>query len=119
MALIRYVTEMGMGADVHGRDYTKAAKRAVSDAIRHSSLNFFRALGKSPNDMKITARIGAAEPEQIDKDAVAAELPYGDVSVECVVGGLDVTAAEDPNTGQPGSDAIVIANAAIIVCFEE
>ena len=60
MALIRYVTEMGMGADVHGRDYTKAAKRAVSDAIRHSSLNFFRALGKSPNDMKITARIGAA-----------------------------------------------------------
>ncbi|MDG1703420.1 MAG: Lin0512 family protein [Pseudomonadales bacterium] len=119
MALIRYVTEMGMGADVHGRDYTKAAKRAVSDAIRHSSLNFFRALGKSPNDMKITARIGAAEPEQIDKDAVAAELPYGDVSVECVVGGLDVPAAEDPNTGQPGSDAIVIANAAIIVCFEE
>ena len=42
MALNRYVTEMGMGADVHGRDYTKAAKRAVSDAIRHSSLNFFR-----------------------------------------------------------------------------
>jgi hypothetical protein len=35
------------------------------------------------------------------------------------VGGLDVPAAEDPNTGQPGSDAIVIANAAIIVCFEE
>ena len=41
MALIRYVTEMGMGVDVHGGDYTKAARRAVSDAIRHSSLNFF------------------------------------------------------------------------------
>lgn len=119
MALIRYVTEMGMGADVHGRDYTKAAKRAVSDAIRHSSLNFFRALGKSPNDMKITARIGAAEPGQIDKAAVAAELPYGEVCVECVVGGLDVPAAQDPGSNQPGSDAIVIANAAIIVCFEE
>ena len=119
MALIRYVTEMGMGADVHGRDYTKAAKRAVSDAIRHSSLNFFRALGKSPNDMKITARIGAAEPGQIDEAAVAAELPYGEVSVECVVGGLDVPAAQDPGGNHPGSDAIVIANAAIIVCFEE
>ena len=119
MALIRYVTEMGMGTDVHGRDYTKAARRAVSDAIRHSSLNFFQALGKSPNEMKITARIGVAEPDQIDKAAVAAELPYGEVSVQCVVGGLDVPAAEDPNGNQPGSDAIVIANAAIIVCFKE
>ena len=43
MALNRYVTEMGMGVDVHGRNYTGAAKRAVSDAIRHSSLNFFNA----------------------------------------------------------------------------
>ena len=82
MALIRYVTEMGMGADVHGRDYTKAAKRAVSDAIRHSSLNFFRALDKSPDDMKITVRIGVAEPGEVDTAAVAAELPYGSVSVE-------------------------------------
>ena len=48
MTLRRYVTEMGMGVDVHGRDYTNAAKRAVSDAIRHSSLHFFDALGKVP-----------------------------------------------------------------------
>ena len=33
---------MGMGVDVHGRDATKAARRAVSDAIRHSSLGFVR-----------------------------------------------------------------------------
>ena len=31
----RYVTEMGMGTDVHGRDYTLAAERAVFDAIHH------------------------------------------------------------------------------------
>ena len=46
MAIKRFVTEMGMGVDVHGSDYTKAAKRAVTDAIRHSSLNFFRALDR-------------------------------------------------------------------------
>ena len=49
MAKVRYLTEMGMGVDVHGSDYTKAACRAVSDALRHSSLNFFKALGKSHN----------------------------------------------------------------------
>ena len=41
MTKIRYLTEMGMGVDVHGGDYTKAACRAVADALRHSSLNFF------------------------------------------------------------------------------
>jgi hypothetical protein len=47
MARVRCITEMGMGVDVHGRDATKAAKRAVSDAIRHSSLGFFIMLGKT------------------------------------------------------------------------
>jgi hippurate hydrolase len=47
MARVRCITEMGMGVDVHGRDATKAAKRAVSDAIRHSSLGFFRMVGKT------------------------------------------------------------------------
>ena len=50
MAVNRYVTEMGMGVDVHGRNYTSAAKRAVADAIRHSSLNFFKVLDKSSFD---------------------------------------------------------------------
>ena len=112
MALKRYVTEMGMGADVHGRDQTKAAKRAVSDAIRHSSLNFFAALGKSPNDMMITVRIGVPEPDQIDRAAIAAELPYGSVTVEPVKGGLDIAA-------ESGGDGITLANAAVIVCFDE
>lgn len=112
MALKRYVTEMGMGIDVHGGDYTKAAKRAVSDAIRHSSLNFFPVLDKSPNDMQITLKIGAGDPAAIDKAAVAAELPYGQVTVETVAGGLDVP-------GDPSPDLMVIVNAAVIVCFDE
>ncbi|MEM7077041.1 MAG: Lin0512 family protein [Pseudomonadota bacterium] len=112
MALKRYVTEMGMGVDVHGGDYTKAAKRAVSDAIRHSSLNFFRVLDKSPEDMRITVKIGAGDPAQVDPEAVAAELPYGTVTVEPERGGLDVPA-------DGGSDLMVIVNAAVLVCFEE
>ena len=112
MALNRYVTERGMGVDVHGRDYTNAAKRAVSDAIRHSSLNFFRALNKSPDDMRITVMIGIANPDAVDTDAVARELPYGTVEVNVVQGGLEVPT-------ETGDDAMVIANAAVIVCFDE
>lgn len=111
MPLERVVTEMGMGVDVHGRDYTLAARRAVSDAIRHSSLNLFRAVGKSRDEMVIHVLIGAPQPDRIDKAAVAAELPYGAVSVFCEKGGLE---APSPD----GTDAIVIANAAVLVHFE-
>ena len=37
----RIILEMGMGNDLYGEDYTKAACRAVEDAIRHSSLVYF------------------------------------------------------------------------------
>ena len=112
MALNRYVTEMGMGVDVHGCDYSRAAQRAVSDAIRHSSLNFFDALNKSHNEMRLRVIIGVSEPASVDEGAVARELPYGKVEVQVVSGGLDV-----PN--EVGNDAIVIANAAVIVCFDD
>jgi hypothetical protein len=36
MALVRCITAMEMGVDVHGLDYTLAAKRAVFDAMHHS-----------------------------------------------------------------------------------
>ena len=112
MALTRYLTEMGMGVDVHGRDYTKAACRAVSDALRHSSLNFFKALGKSHEDMRITVKVAVSAPEKLDVERIASEIPYGSVTVDPCKGGLDIDS-------ETGLDPIVVANAGIIVCFEE
>jgi uncharacterized protein (TIGR02058 family) len=80
MARVRCITEMGMGVDVHGKDATKAAKRAVSDAIRHSSLGFFRMLGKTASDMFVDVTIGVPDPGAVDTSAVAKELPYGTVT---------------------------------------
>jgi uncharacterized protein (TIGR02058 family) len=88
MAHVRCITEMGMGVDVHGRDATKAAKRAVSDAIRHSSLGFVRFVGKTPHDMFVDVVIGVPNPENVDTAAVAMELPYGTVTVRAETGGL-------------------------------
>jgi uncharacterized protein (TIGR02058 family) len=103
---------MGMGVDVHGRDATKAAKRAVSDAIRHSSLGFFRMLGKTANDMFVDVTIGVPDPGAVDTSAVATELPYGTVTVTAVKGGLEVPTEQ-------GSDSIIIANAAVIVSLDD
>ena len=40
----RLILEMGTGNDLYGEDYTKAANRAVQDALHHSSLVLFRSL---------------------------------------------------------------------------
>ena len=61
----RYITEMGMGTDVHGVNYTVAAERAVFDAIHHSSLHFFKHLSKSANDMVIDLMVAVPKPEQV------------------------------------------------------
>ena len=107
----RCITEMGMGVDVHGKDATKAAKRAVSDAIRHSSLSFVRLFGKTAQDMFVDVTIGVPNPEGLDTAAVAGELPYGKVTVTAVQGGLEVPAEQ-------GGDSILIANAAVVVSLD-
>ena len=76
MALVKCVTEMGMGVDVHGLDYTNTAKRAVFDALHHSSLGFQRLLGKTADDMRVDVTIGSPKPEAVDGDAVLATLPH-------------------------------------------
>ncbi|MET0677475.1 MAG: Lin0512 family protein [Bradyrhizobium sp.] len=112
MARVRCLTEMGMGVDVHGRDATKAARRAVSDAIRHSSVGFFRMVGKTPHDMFVDVTVGVPDPDSVDTSAVAKELPYGTVTVRAVKGGLEIPA-------EAGSDAIIIANAAVVVSLDD
>lgn len=112
MALVRWITEMGMGVDVHGNDHTKAARRAVSDALRHSSLNFFAATGFTRDDMHVEVIVAVTDPGSVDLDAVAAEVPYGTVTARAEQGGLSVPAPS-------GADDIVIANAAILVSFPE
>ena len=103
---------MGMGVDVHGGDYTKAAERAVSDALRHSSLNFFAAAGKGRDDMHVEVVIGVADPDAIDVERIKAQVPYGTVTVTPSTGGLDIAAPS-------GDDVLIMANAAVLVSFPE
>ena len=47
MALKRVALEIGMGTDIRGGDYTKAAVRALRDALWHNSLTVATAVGTS------------------------------------------------------------------------
>jgi len=108
--LRRIILEMGTGNDLYGMDYTKAACRAVQDAIHHSSLTLFSTLGLDPNDMEIELNLAAQEPENIDLDVVARELPYGRVTPRAIKGGLNIPDAAGERTS-------VIVNAGIIVRY--
>src|ERR1700752_2843169 len=101
------VHEFGMGVDVHGRDATKAACRAVSDAIRHSSLPLFQEVRERGGKMLVDVTVAVPDPASVNVDGVRRELPHGEVTVHPVSGGLRV----------PGSDTL-IACAAITVSVD-
>jgi uncharacterized protein (TIGR02058 family) len=102
----RIILEMGTGNDLYGEDYTKAACRAVEDAIRHSSLILFRSLGFDHADMQVQVTIGVQHPEKVDAELVAQKLPRGTASVRVVKGGLNVVDADN-------NSCTVVATAAV------
>lgn len=102
----RIILEMGMGMDVHGGDYMKAARRAIHDAIRHSSISMFKSLDLDSSKMEVRVTIGVQDPSKLDCDALAEELPRGVATVHAAFGGQNV--AEDN-----GEAKHIIATAAI------
>src|SRR5438034_528609 len=89
-----HVLEFGMGVDVHGQDSTKAACRAVSDAIRHSSLPFFRDIRERGGRMFVDVTVAVPDPASVDIEQVRRELPHGEVTIRPVPGGLRVPASD-------------------------
>jgi uncharacterized protein (TIGR02058 family) len=105
---MRVILELGSGNDLHGSDYTKAAVRAVTDALHHSSLAFIRSLKVDKTKLDVEVTIGVQWPELVRVEEIKALLPVGNPTVKAVKGGLDVP---DPEH----EDAAVIASAAIAV----
>ena len=110
MTLKRVAMEFGMGTDLHGMDYTKAAVRALKDALWHNSLSMADAFGFPRDAMQVEVLIGVAQPDKVDKAKVAAVLPYGSAKVIVEHGGLDIE--------KDNGDTTVMANAAAVVYFD-
>ena len=75
MTMTRAILEMGMGNDLHGEDYTKAAKRAINDALHHSSLSFIKTLNIDKNRLFVNVTIGVQKPESVETEQLKKLLP--------------------------------------------
>jgi uncharacterized protein (TIGR02058 family) len=105
------VLEIGMGTDIRGSDPTKAACRALRDALWHNSLSIATAMGQPLEAMQVDVHIGVPRPEMVDKAEVLKVLPYGKGTVTVVEGGLEIR-------NDAGTDATLIANACAIVSLD-
>ena len=97
----RIVIETGMGTDLHGGDVTKAALRAVDDAMRRSSLPVLGSIDLDHREMRVQVTLGTHDPDAVDIERVAAHMPRGTVSVSAREGGLRLR------------DGIVVVTAAV------
>lgn len=116
MARKRFIVELGMGADLHGRDVTKAACRAVRDAVSRSCLcGLLEILGMDDLDqVHVDILVACPDPEAVAAEAVAAQVPIGTKTVRAVAGGMEAPGLCVDRFAS-GCDTIVVANAAVTV----
>lgn len=111
----RFIVEIGTGADLHGGDVSKAAQRAIRDAVSRSCLcGLFDIIGiTDPNEMYIEVKVACPNPERINREEVLKAVPFGSTHLEVEPGGLAVRGLELPELGE--GDTIVVVVAALTV----
>ena len=109
MAKTQFAVQMGMGTDLKGQDYTKAASRAVHDALHRNFLVAGMAFDLPLDAMIVDIRVGVTNPGAVDLEVVKAIAPVGEVSAEAVEGGLEV---------EMMGQKTLIANAIVTVSYD-
>ena len=118
----KYILELGTGVDLHGGDETKAASKAVKDAVSHSSMVGIGSLFKLKNfkqmsdALMVDVTIATPNPEKVDREAVLKTLPEGNRRINVIKGGMQWP---DPSTNSDSrSHGIVMTNAVIMVLID-
>jgi uncharacterized protein (TIGR02058 family) len=116
MGTKRFIVEIGSGADLHGEDVTKAACRAVKDAISSSCLcGLVEILGiEDLKAIQVDILVACPQPDKVDLEQVKAAVPIGQKTARAVEGGMKAKGLCVPNFA-PDCDRIVVANAAVTV----
>jgi uncharacterized protein (TIGR02058 family) len=112
----RFIVEIGSGIDLHGENATKAACRAVRDAVSRSCLCGLLEIVKLQelDDVRVEILVASPKPQEVDLEQVMAEVPIGRKTARAVEGGMT---AQGLCVAQfaPKCDRILVANAAITV----
>jgi len=116
----RFIVEWGTGADLHGQDATKAACRAVQDAISRSCLcGLLEILRlRDLNAMRVDVLVAVPMPEQVQADVVLSVIPFGRKTLQVVPGGMKAPGLYQPELGDQSSE-IIVANAAVTVWVDQ
>ncbi|MFC4103456.1 Lin0512 family protein [Paenibacillus xanthanilyticus] len=112
--------ELGMGTDLHGQNITKAAVRAVQNAIHHNSMPGLRAVlpGGSLDNMRVNVKLAVpCDRELLDHEAVKAVLPYGTVTIEVMDGGMLTTSGVVLPDKDDKNDLIYVVVASVEVGY--
>ena len=116
MGTKRFIVEIGTGADLHGEDVTKAACRAVKDAISRSCLcGLVEILGiEDLKAIQVDISVACPKPDKVDLEQVKATVPIGQKTARAVEGGMTAKGLCVPKFA-PNCDQIIVANAAVTV----
>lgn len=112
----RYLIEIGTGVDMHGGDMTKAAQKAVKDAMSHCCMaGLVEVLGKGPKQVALRVQISCPRPEELDLDKVREPVGfYDDVELVPVQGGA---AEQGLHVEAMGAGSTLIVAVAIITVY--
>jgi uncharacterized protein (TIGR02058 family) len=115
----RFIIEMGTGVEQHGQDITRAAIKAVKDAITRVSLvGLLEMIAlEDLNDMLVEVLIACPRPQEVNAGEVLQALPFGQKEIRVVEGGMLVHGHELPELEEK-SDFIIVANAAVTVSLD-
>ena len=122
MAYQRYLIEFGQGSDLHGEDQTKAALRAVKDAMHHccmAGVHDIFGLNASRENIRIKAQIFVPVPESVDPKSIEPILNMYDTEIQILSGGASFEGLYVPELGHGHNITIAIAALTVYLNISE
>ncbi len=117
--LKRLVVEIGSGVDQHGQNPTRAAVKAVKDAVQRVCIVGLKEVVGLENldDMVVDIVVAVPRPEAVEGAAVLDAVPYGRKTLRAIEGGMVARGIAIPGLDD-GQDEILVANAAVTVMVD-
>ena len=114
--LRKFIIQIGMGVDQHGQDVTKAAQKAIKDAISNNCLVGLTEICNLTDlrNFYVHVRIAVPYPEQINEKRLLKAVPFGNKELVVERGGMVVPGIQIPELGD-SSNKMIIATAAVTV----